>query len=545
MYEIRNLTKEAAENERQIFEDDGAMVDIVPTGDGLYLFRATYPDSGSTTSVPSSNNPGAGTGGTQPAANPPASSTRYKSLVQGGFFSLDPYDKTVPVSIRCNNPGAVNGASWEKVYPGYVDTSETTPGNKTTIFEAPEYGVAVWWDLLRRYAAKGISTVGDIITTYGGGQDYSNYVKFVKAQTGFDETARVGLDDDAVLLAFGKAMFRYEAGRASPLSDEQILYGLRLGRAGGDISKAGPSPTVNQNAEARTEPNAPSPLMQATSQRVSASSLTLDTREGVMAIQQQLINAGYLDPPADGAYGPVTKWALNRLLERAGISGTSAITTEVADALRNAQPLPLASGDDLAGKIVKAMQRNNYWIARDPACVNIVYVEGMNPDGTINDNRNNVFNDLRIVFNIESSGRPAIKGMWEATTEPSRKWTLEPMNPGGAFHIKFGQYKAWIKGWYHTHDALIQTGEIEGYRDPNKTFRRDLNYPVRGADFGVHQHWGYDLPHDDMGNSSAGCLVGRSTAGHKEFMSIVLQDPRYVANPTYRFITAVLPAGDL
>jgi hypothetical protein len=26
---------------------------------------------------------------------------------------------------------------------------ETTPGNKTTIFEAPEYGVAVWWELLR------------------------------------------------------------------------------------------------------------------------------------------------------------------------------------------------------------------------------------------------------------------------------------------------------------------------------------------------------------------------------------------------------------
>jgi hypothetical protein len=57
--------------------------------------------------------------------------------------------------------------------------------------------------------------------------------------------------------------------------------------------------------------------------------------------------------------------------------------------------------------------------------------------------------------------------------------------------------------------SLRQAGEIEGYRDPHKTFKRDYNYPVRGSEFGVHQHWGYDLPHDNMGNSSAGCLVGR------------------------------------
>ena len=66
--------------------------------------------------------------------------------------------------------------------------------------------------------------------------------------------------------------------------------------------------------------------------------------------------------------------------------------------------------------------------------------------GSINDNRNNVFNDLRLVFRVKKNGEPVIVGKWEATTEPSRKWTLTPMNPGGAFHIKFGQYKAWIHG---------------------------------------------------------------------------------------------------
>jgi D-alanyl-D-alanine carboxypeptidase len=160
----------------------------------------------------------------------------YRSLVPNGFFSFTPFDRTVPVSIRCNNPGAINGASWEKRYPGYVDTVETTPGNKTTIFEAPEYGVAVWWELLRRYAAVKVTTVGGIISRYGGGQDYSNYIRFVERKTGLAEEHRIPLDDDETLLAFGKAMFQYEAGRPTPLSDKQIVFGLRLGRADGDVT---------------------------------------------------------------------------------------------------------------------------------------------------------------------------------------------------------------------------------------------------------------------------------------------------------------------
>jgi Putative peptidoglycan binding domain len=469
-------------------------------------------------------------------------SVNYRSLVPGGFYSATPFDRSIPVSIRCNNPGAVNGARWEKNYPGYVDTVETTPGNKTTIFEAPEFGVAVWWELLRQYAAAGAETVGAIITRYGGGQDYSKYIGFVTKMTGFGQTKKVPLDDDDTLLAFGKAMFHYEANRATPLKDEQIRYGLRLGRAKGKEDVAGSPPAV-MLTEARTATDAPAPVIPPTTKNADA--LTLETYEGVKAIQSVLINLGYLDAPADGGYGPVTKWALAAFARQAAVAFSENFTAAVKKKLLAAQPLPIAPGKDLAGKIVRAMQANNYWIARHPDCRNIVYVEGLNPDGSLNDNRNNVFNDLRIVLRVKSDGVPEILGKWDATTEPSRKWTLQPMNPAGAFHIKFGQYKAWIKGWYHTHDALLQAGEIEGYRDPNKTFKRDFNYPVRGSDFGVHHHWGYDLPHDDMGNSSAGCLVGRSTQGHREFMALVLDDPRYKANPTYRFIAAVMPAGDL
>src|SRR6476620_6925593 len=125
---------------------------------------------------------------------------KYRSLVAGGFYSADPFNRSVPVSIRCNNPGAINGAAWERSYPGYVDTVETTPGNKTTIFEAPEFGVAVWWELLRRYSLAGAKTVGAIINRYGGGQDYSAYIRFVSDHTGFTEDQPVDLNDDTVLL---------------------------------------------------------------------------------------------------------------------------------------------------------------------------------------------------------------------------------------------------------------------------------------------------------------------------------------------------------
>jgi len=37
-----------------------------------------------------------------------------------------------------------------------------------------------------------------------------------------------------------------------------------------------------------------------------------------------------------------------------------------------------------------------------------------------------------------------------------------------------------------------------------------------------------------MGDFSAARVVDRSTDGHREFISTVLGDPRYAANPTFR-----------
>jgi uncharacterized protein (TIGR02594 family) len=172
----------------------------------------------------------------------------YRSLA-GGFFSSTPMNKnTGPVSIRFNNPGAVNGASWERSYPGYIGEVETTPGNRSTIFETPENGVAVWWELMRKYRSANAITVSQIINRYGGsGQDYTAYVAAVAASTGFGVNKEIKLyGDDDTLLKFAKSMFRVEAGKALPWTDEQILFGFKLARdhVSGTPEEAPPPATI-------------------------------------------------------------------------------------------------------------------------------------------------------------------------------------------------------------------------------------------------------------------------------------------------------------
>jgi hypothetical protein len=122
------------------------------------------------------------------------------------------------------------------------------------------------------------------------------------------------------------------------------------------------------------------------------------------------------------------------------------------------------------------------------------------------------------------------------------------MNPGGAARIKFGQYKAWQVGIHGTsdrHEALVQTGgEITVHRDFNKDYQRSGDKLDTGY-FAVNQHWGYDLPYTNVYFASAGCLVGRTRQGHREFMSLIKKDQRYQLNDRYVFYTTVIYGQDL
>src|SRR3954468_23611069 len=205
------------------------------------------------------------------------------------------------------------------------------------------------------------------------------------------------------------------------------------------------------------------------------------------------------------------------------------------------KPSPVVS--DLAHLVVAAMERKGYQVDRGPGEVNIVYVEGMNPDGTANADEANKWNDLRLLIRFEG-GAPRIIGEWPATTEPGRYWTENPMSPLGAARIEFGQYRSWQVGMHrNNHEALVQTGgEVTVCRDLNKDGQRTGDKRQSG-EFGINQHWGYDQ--QEVDKASAGCLVGQSKDGHRQFMALVKSDPRYQANRKYVFATAVLAESDV
>ncbi len=268
-------------------------------------------------------------------------------------------------------------------------------------------------------------------------------------------------------------------------------------------------------------------------------------------IQEHLIRLGILDPKADGAFGPASLFAGREFVRLVSGDKTPTLDFNLARQLEDAEPetlLPVTAGEKLAWAIWKAMEAKNYWLARVPGYVNIVYLEGANVDGTQNDNKPNQFNDLRTVIAVQD-GTPVILGKWDGTTEPGKFYTDHTMNPKGAARIALDQFKAWVVGIHGAgagaHEALVQHDTISVYRDLNKDYKRDGDAVDTGSSFAVDQHWGYDLPAQDIQNASAGCLVGRTKTGHRQFMSILKADPRYLNSRGYMFMTAVLKAQDI
>lgn len=274
--------------------------------------------------------------------------------------------------------------------------------------------------------------------------------------------------------------------------------------------------------------------------------------ELAIQIQSRLINLGLLEPPSDGKFGPISTAALKKFQSLMKINEPEQLGAVTAEKLIETKPedLPTPSlqlGNDLASRIVKYMQLKKYEIFQGIRQYNIVYVEGMNADGTLNSDPPNSFNDRRMVIQIVD-GVPAIVGNWQATTEPGHRYTQRPMNPEGAARIKFGQYKAWqigIHGTSDRHEALVQTGgSVTVYRDLNKDYQRVGDKEDTGY-FGINQHWGYDLPSNNVYYASAGCLVGRLREGHREFMSLIKQDRRFQLNSRYIFYATVIYGQDL
>jgi hypothetical protein len=194
------------------------------------------------------------------------------------------------------------------------------------------------------------------------------------------------------------------------------------------------------------------------------------------------------------------------------------------------------------------MQSKRYQISTEEQNYNIVYVEGMSENLALNNNKPNEFNDVRVVLEIVKSV-PTIVGKWEGTTEPGTHYTINPINPDGAVRIAFGQYKSWRVGTHVSsgadpHEALLQVEDVSVFRDKNKDMIRTGDKLFTGL-FGINQNWGFDLPRNNIGFASAGSLVARTRAGHREFMKIIKQDKRFMLSSSYTFLTTIIPGDEL
>lgn len=221
--------------------------------------------------------------------------------------------------------------------------------------------------------------------------------------------------------------------------------------------------------------------------------------------------------------------------------------TTVLEPLPHAEPAqPRFVGKSLANRILQYMDSKGYEIFESPQEYNIIYVEGMNIDSTLNKDTFNQFNDIRLVIEVIAGQPSIVGGPWLATTEPGKHYTVQPMNAKGAARIKFGQYAAWQVGIHNQqHEALVQLGDkVTVHRDADKNGIRTGDILDAGY-FGINQHHGYNNPVKDIGRASAGCLVGRSSHEHEKFMQLIKQDRRYQENKKFVFTTTIIAGDDL
>ena len=300
----------------------------------------------------------------------------------------------------------------------------------------------------------------------------------------------------------------------------------------------------------------------------------LPNRAAAAELQKKLVQLGLLDPmmrgsktqpfgpsdESDGTIGINTRSALYEFCLLAKIKYVDRrLDPKLVLKLLGAEPekfLPIQwdnHGNDseqtrLAKRILRYMRKKGYWIARSPSMYNIVYVEGMNDNGSLNDDKFDEWNDRRLVIRIHSDGVPEMVVNDQSTTETGKFYTTNPLNPQGAARIAFGQYKAWTVGLHqNTQPALVQRADVRVHRDGNKDGKRSPSDPIDiGTWFGINQHsTSKNKIPATIGLYSAGCLVGRRYAWHLKFLAAVKKDVRYKRNSSYLFVTAVLAGDDL
>jgi len=188
--------------------------------------------------------------------------------------------------------------------------------------------------------------------------------------------------------------------------------------------------------------------------------------------------------------------------------------------------------------------------ATGPGEKNLIYLEGMSPDFTLNPDLPDGWNDLRCVMEFGDLFMPRFSHVARATCEPgiSATYSKSALRNGGVARLQLKQYReACMMGFHKSrvdHPALVQAGEILVHRDANRDMKRTGD-PIRPA-YGINHHGAKQgFKGRYVGEWSQGCCVGWNWEQHIEFINLMKQDPRYVANPAFRWDFALVDAGKL
>lgn len=285
----------------------------------------------------------------------------------------------------------------------------------------------------------------------------------------------------------------------------------------------------------------------------------------------------------DGILGRESRNALKSYGNMVGIQIGNELTPQIARALISPNPAvfpplkvqPSAADTPeqaFAKRILRHMMAKKYWIARHPDMLNIVYVEDAAMDGTPLPNTDDAWNDRRILIRILADGSPDMVLNVEATTEPNKAYakqcidnqalqnhpdpnmrrSFDPDLPKAAARIAFGQYKAWEMGWHNwgrrsQQPALHQEMPVLVFRDKDASGTRNKGIDdIEEGVYFINQHsTSRSFRRNKVGPWSRGCLVGRFFSEHERFLALLKTDVRYVNNPLYRFITAVLNGDEV
>lgn len=207
--------------------------------------------------------------------------------------------------------------------------------------------------------------------------------------------------------------------------------------------------------------------------------------------------------------------------------------------------------EQASGAIVAYMTQKKYIVDTTAGQLNIVYLEGLNPDFTLNPDAADGWNDLSLILNHNQDGQPVIVYSATCTTEPGRAATFDAdaRKVGGVARIAFGQYAAWRMGFHKaarlldTHPALVQCAPLPVHRDRNFDGKRTGD-PMGWAS-GLNQHGtSANYAGGPVSKWSAGCLVRQWWPDHLKFIELLKTDPRYISNKRFVFSSTIIDGDD-